>query len=871
MKRLRIVYIIFSLLCIGVSLSAQTTAAFDSLTARYRIRLNGRDLRAIVTTISGASTHFQSPTAKAVYSLCESLLPTITEGAGISVTGTSPNFTITNTGDTNAADDLTTSSTAGGDLSGIFSNLQIVANAVGTSEIATDGVAAAEIAAGAVGTSEIADGTVALGDMANVATSTVFYRKTAGPGSPEVQTLATLKTDLGLTGNNTGDQTIVLSGDVSGTGTGAITTVIGTGVVGPTQLASTAVTAGACTNCNLTIDADGRITAKADGTGGGTNYQTFRDNGTGETQRAAANFISSSSITMTLTDDAGGGETEVVATIPTDGVTATHIAADAVGSSEITADAVGTSEIATDGVGSAEIAAGAVGTSEIADGSVALGDMADMATASLIYRKTAGAGAPEVNSLATLKTDLGLTGTNSGDQTITLTGDVTGSGTGSFATTIADNSVDGTDIAFGSDLLGDTYYYDGTNVVKRAGNTTTAKQFLTSTGNGTTSAAPAWAAIVQADVPAASGGDVTGLLSNLQIVANAVGTSEIATDGVGSAEIVADAVGSSEIVADAVGSSEIAATTVVAGSYGSTTQVGTFTVDADGRLTAAANVTITSPNTTTVTDFTANGTFTVGAAKSVEIICIGGGGGGGSGRKGAAGTIRCGGGGGAAGSVTIASFSIAALGSPTSISVNVGSAGAGGAAVTTDNTNGNSGFGGGDTYCAVTGDPFISAAPGGPGVGGTASGGAGGLASTWGDWTSQTGGAANASGGNGGGAADSPSKAGGSAGAGGGITAANGANAGGGGGAGYHYFRLAGSGGAVATNGGAGDANGIDSFTGGGGGGGGARITAGNAGAGGAGGRGAGGGGGGAALNATSNSGAGGSGGAGFVRIIAHY
>jgi hypothetical protein len=36
---------------------------------------------------------------------------------------------------------------------------------------------------------------------------------------------------------------------------------------------------------------------------------------------------------------------------------------------------------------------------------------------------------------------LNLTGTNSGDQTITLTGDVTGTGTGSFATTIAANTV----------------------------------------------------------------------------------------------------------------------------------------------------------------------------------------------------------------------------------------------------------------------------------------------------------------------------------------------------------------------------------------------------------------------------------------------
>lgn len=50
-------------------------------------------------------------------------------------------------------------------------------------------------------------------------------------------------------------------------------------------------------------------------------------------------------------------------------------------------------------------------------GVVTLAKMADMATASLFYRKTAGAGAPEVNTLATLKTDLLLAGTNSGDQT----------------------------------------------------------------------------------------------------------------------------------------------------------------------------------------------------------------------------------------------------------------------------------------------------------------------------------------------------------------------------------------------------------------------------------------------------------------------
>jgi hypothetical protein len=139
---------------------------------------------------------------------------------------------------------------------------------------------------------------VTLAKMADMATASVIYRKTAGTGDPEVQTLATLKTDLGLTGTNSGDQTITLTGNVTGSGTGSFATTI---------------------------------------------------------------------------------------------------------------------------------AAGAVGLSQ----------MANMATSSLIYRKTAGSGAPEVNTLATLKTDLGLTGTNSGDQTITLTGDVTGSGTGSFATAIS--------------------------------------------------------------------------------------------------------------------------------------------------------------------------------------------------------------------------------------------------------------------------------------------------------------------------------------------------------------------------------------------------------------------------------------------------
>jgi hypothetical protein len=61
-----------------------------------------------------------------------------------------------------------------------------------------------------------------------------------------------------------------------------------------------------------------------------------------------------------------------------------------------------------------DIADLAVITSKVADKAVTLAKMADVPTAS-VFRKTAATGVPEVQTLATLKADLGLVGTNSGD------------------------------------------------------------------------------------------------------------------------------------------------------------------------------------------------------------------------------------------------------------------------------------------------------------------------------------------------------------------------------------------------------------------------------------------------------------------------
>lgn len=123
----------------------------------------------------------------------------------------------------------------------------------------------------------------------------------------------------------------------------------------------------------------------------------------------------------------------------------------------------------------------------------------------------AAATSGSVTSVAVSSSDLTVTGspiTSSGTISLTLnTVPLTKGGTGATTKTAAFNAL--TPMT----TVGDIEYHDGTNGTRLAGNTTTTKKFLRSTGNGTVATAPAWDTLVDGDLPSALTGKTYNALS----------------------------------------------------------------------------------------------------------------------------------------------------------------------------------------------------------------------------------------------------------------------------------------------------------------------------------------------------------------------
>lgn len=116
-----------------------------------------------------------------------------------------------------------------------------------------------------------------------------------------------------------------------------------------------------------------------------------------------------------------------------------------------------------------------------------------------------------VTSVAVSSSDLTVTGspiTTSGTISLALnTVPISKGGTG------ATTALAAFDALSPATTLGDLIYSDGTDNVRLAGNTTTSRRFLRQTGTGTVSAAPAWDALVDGDIPTALTGKTYNALT----------------------------------------------------------------------------------------------------------------------------------------------------------------------------------------------------------------------------------------------------------------------------------------------------------------------------------------------------------------------
>lgn len=220
-----------------------------------------------------------------------------------------------------------------------------------------------------------------------------------------------------LSGTNTGNQTITLTGDVTGSGTGSFSATIANNAVTTAKIINNAVTYAKI----QAISATSKLLGSSSTT---TPVQEI----------TVGSGLSLSGTTLSATGS--GGTVTTVSVVTANGVSGSVATPTTTPAITLTLGAITPSSVASSGAITAPTFNNVIITP--APGGPATLTIAANKTFDVFNTLTLQG---TDGSVVTVPSNASISGTNTGDQTITLTGDVTGSGTGSFATTIANSAV----------------------------------------------------------------------------------------------------------------------------------------------------------------------------------------------------------------------------------------------------------------------------------------------------------------------------------------------------------------------------------------------------------------------------------------------